>query len=202
MAEGLSAVDRPITTDDRVIPCLPNSMKLADWARTQGVDDKTAYRWFRAGLLPVPATPISTGTSMKGAGSSTRIQSRFPRNHNEAPLETLSEIAIRAARVDVTRGCHAALNLKDVAASDTETKNACGGDRRPRMGRQTPRKQEPNAGVGDVLPGFRATVNQAEGAEEPAGPASRAGPGCPGPGSLGRSRWPSRPRPDGRLRGP
>ena len=33
------------------------------------------------------------------------------------------------------------LNLKDVAASDTETKNACGGDARPRMGRQTPRKR-------------------------------------------------------------
>jgi hypothetical protein len=123
--EGLSAVDRQITTDDRVIPCLPNSMKLADWARTQGVDDKTAYRLFRAVLLPIPATPISTGISMKGAGSSTRIHSRFPRNHKEAPLETLSEIAILAARVtlDVTRGCHAARNLKDVAASDTETKS-------------------------------------------------------------------------------
>ena len=37
-------------------------MKLADWARTQGIDYKTAYRWFRAGLLPIPATQISTGT--------------------------------------------------------------------------------------------------------------------------------------------
>jgi putative transposase len=53
----------------------------------------------------------------------------------------------------IDRDQNAALNLKDVAASDTETKNACGGDGRPRVGRQSPRKQEPNAGVGDVLPG-------------------------------------------------
>lgn len=53
----------------------------------------------------------------------------------------------------IDRDLNAALNLKDVAASDTETQNACGGDGRPRMGRQTPMKQEPNAIVGDVLHG-------------------------------------------------
>jgi putative transposase len=53
----------------------------------------------------------------------------------------------------IDRDLNAAINLKDVAASDTETKNACGGDARPRAGRQTPRKQEPNAIVGDVLHG-------------------------------------------------
>ncbi len=37
-------------------------MKLADWARAQGVDYKTAYRWFRAGILPVPSTQLPTGT--------------------------------------------------------------------------------------------------------------------------------------------
>jgi putative transposase len=53
----------------------------------------------------------------------------------------------------IDRDLNAALNLKDVAASRTETKNACGGDIRPREGRQTPRKQEPNAISGDVLDG-------------------------------------------------
>ena len=37
-------------------------MKLADWAREQGLDYKTAYRWFRAGILPVPAEQLVTGT--------------------------------------------------------------------------------------------------------------------------------------------
>jgi len=37
-------------------------MKLADWARQQGIDYKTAYRWFRAGTLPVAAHQLPTGT--------------------------------------------------------------------------------------------------------------------------------------------
>ncbi len=37
-------------------------MKLADWARQQQVDYKTAYRWFRAGILPVPSRQLPTGT--------------------------------------------------------------------------------------------------------------------------------------------
>lgn len=37
-------------------------MKLSDWARQEGIDYKTAYRWFRAGSLPIPSTQISTGT--------------------------------------------------------------------------------------------------------------------------------------------
>jgi len=47
--------------------------------------------------------------------------------------------------LEIDRDLNAALNLKDVAASDTETKNACGGAGRPRTGRQAPGKQEPNA---------------------------------------------------------
>lgn len=30
-------------------------MKLADWARKRGINYVTAYRWFKAGILPVPA---------------------------------------------------------------------------------------------------------------------------------------------------
>jgi predicted site-specific integrase-resolvase len=37
-------------------------MKLGDWAKAQGIDYKTAYRWFRAGILPVPSTQLPTGT--------------------------------------------------------------------------------------------------------------------------------------------
>jgi putative resolvase len=37
-------------------------MKLANWAREQQIDYKTAYRWFRAGILPVPSRQLPTGT--------------------------------------------------------------------------------------------------------------------------------------------
>lgn len=37
-------------------------MKLPDWAAQQGIDYKTAYRWFRKGILPVRTTQLPTGT--------------------------------------------------------------------------------------------------------------------------------------------
>ena len=37
-------------------------MKLADWARQQGIRYKTAYKWFHKGILPVPARQLPTGT--------------------------------------------------------------------------------------------------------------------------------------------
>jgi putative resolvase len=37
-------------------------MKLSSWAKQQGIDYKTAYRWFRAGILPVPSRQLPTGT--------------------------------------------------------------------------------------------------------------------------------------------
>jgi putative resolvase len=37
-------------------------MKLAEWARQNGVSRQSATRWFHAGVLPVPARQLSTGT--------------------------------------------------------------------------------------------------------------------------------------------
>ncbi len=37
-------------------------MKLSDWARQQGISYITAWRWFQAGKLPVPARQLPTGT--------------------------------------------------------------------------------------------------------------------------------------------
>ncbi|MFF5208702.1 hypothetical protein [Streptosporangium sp. NPDC000396] len=37
-------------------------MKLAQWARSQGIHPQTAYRWFREGKMPVPARRLPTGT--------------------------------------------------------------------------------------------------------------------------------------------
>ncbi len=37
-------------------------MKLSDWARRQGISYLTAWRWFKAGRLPVPARQLPTGT--------------------------------------------------------------------------------------------------------------------------------------------
>jgi putative resolvase len=37
-------------------------MKLSEWARANGVSRQSATRWFQAGVLPVPARQLATGT--------------------------------------------------------------------------------------------------------------------------------------------
>jgi len=41
-----------------VVCCKNRGMNLAAWAERNGVARVTAYRWFRAGLLPVPARKV------------------------------------------------------------------------------------------------------------------------------------------------
>jgi putative resolvase len=42
--------------------CYYRGMKLAEWARANGVHPQTAYRWFRQGVMPVPARRLPSGT--------------------------------------------------------------------------------------------------------------------------------------------
>ena len=37
-------------------------MKLSEWARKQGINYRTAWRWFKTGQLPVTAVQTATGT--------------------------------------------------------------------------------------------------------------------------------------------
>jgi predicted site-specific integrase-resolvase len=37
-------------------------MKLSEWAKKQGVSYRTTWRWFKAGILPIPAKQLSNGT--------------------------------------------------------------------------------------------------------------------------------------------
>ena len=37
-------------------------MKLAAWAQQVGIHEDTAYKYFHAGCLPVPAVQLPTGT--------------------------------------------------------------------------------------------------------------------------------------------
>src|SRR5215469_10307054 len=75
-------------------------MKLAEWARQQGLDYKTAYRWFRAGILPVPSKQLPTGTILvepvplaekRGAAVYARVSSGDQKNNLERHLARLVE---------------------------------------------------------------------------------------------------------------
>ncbi|MHB1536107.1 MAG: IS607 family transposase, partial [Acidimicrobiales bacterium] len=38
------------------------AVKLSEWAKANGVSRQSARRWFHAGVLPVPARQLATGT--------------------------------------------------------------------------------------------------------------------------------------------
>jgi putative resolvase len=46
-------------------------MSLTGWARAQGVAPRTAYRWFREGVLPVPAQRVGPRTILVNIDAST-----------------------------------------------------------------------------------------------------------------------------------
>lgn len=45
-------------------PVMMTGVKLSEWARASGVSRQSATRWFHAGVLPVPARQLATGTSL------------------------------------------------------------------------------------------------------------------------------------------
>ncbi|WP_135257359.1 recombinase family protein [Thermus caldilimi] len=65
-------------------------MKLSDWARKQGVSYLTAWRWFKAGKLPVPARQLPSGTILveePRAQGRTVLYTRVSGPHQKADLE-------------------------------------------------------------------------------------------------------------------
>jgi len=78
-------------------------MKLADWARDQGIDYKTAYRWFRAGILPVPSRQLPTRTILVDPLttdiSGTALYARVSSSDQKADLDRqLARLATFAAK--------------------------------------------------------------------------------------------------------
>jgi predicted site-specific integrase-resolvase len=62
----------------RILTLAGITMKLAEWARKNGVHCVSARRWFRAGILPIPARQHSPGTIFVDdvlitAGSAVRV---------------------------------------------------------------------------------------------------------------------------------
>jgi putative resolvase len=83
-------------------------MNLTDWARAQGIAPRTAYRWFREGVLPVPAQRVGPRTILVnieaysslavtgGVGLYARVSSHDQRADLERQVARLSEWAARA----------------------------------------------------------------------------------------------------------
>ena len=80
-------------------------MKLAEWARANGVHPKTAYRWWREGILPVPArkagprtilVDTAAGDSAGAAGLYARVSSHDQREDLERQVARISDWAAEA----------------------------------------------------------------------------------------------------------
>lgn len=80
-------------------------MKLAEWARVNGVHPKTAYRWWREGILPVPARKVgprtilvdtAVGDSAGAAGIYARVSSPDQREDLERQVARISDWAAQA----------------------------------------------------------------------------------------------------------
>ena len=75
-------------------------VKLSDWARANGVSRQTATRWFHAGVLPVPARQLTTGTILEqrrpsptGLGVYARVSSGDQRGDLDRQVARLTAVA-------------------------------------------------------------------------------------------------------------
>ena len=80
-------------------------MKLAEWARANGVHPKTAYRWWREGTLPVPARKVgprtilvetAVGDRAGAVGLYARVSSHDQREDLERQVARISDWAAKA----------------------------------------------------------------------------------------------------------
>jgi putative resolvase len=80
-------------------------VKLTEWARANGVHPKTAYRWWREGILPVPAREVgprtiladtAVGDSVGGVGLYARVSSHDQREDLERQVARISDWAAKA----------------------------------------------------------------------------------------------------------
>ena len=83
-------------------------MDLTEWARAQGIHPQTAYRWFHAGTLPVPAVRVNQRTILVSPDAATkavpaealglyaRVSSHDQRGDLDRQVARLSEWAAKA----------------------------------------------------------------------------------------------------------
>ena len=66
-------------------------MKLSTWAKQQGIKYETAWKWFRKGILPVPARQMPTGTILVDApvvlGGQVAVYARVSSHDQKSDLE-------------------------------------------------------------------------------------------------------------------
>lgn len=94
-------------------------MKLSEWARQQGVSYRTAWNWFRAGVLPVPARQLPTGTilvDVPGLGEDEGTVAIYARVSSSDQQSDLDGQVARVARHLNERGMAVARTVTEVGS--------------------------------------------------------------------------------------
>ncbi|GIW31728.1 MAG: IS607 family transposase [Meiothermus sp.] len=108
-------------------------MKLSEWARRHGVPYRTAWKWFRQGILPVKAVQLPTGTILvledglkprEEAGNTAAIYARVSVHEARDDLERQAERLLSYA---AARGYRVVRVVKEVGSGVN--------DRRPKLER-------------------------------------------------------------------
>ena len=84
-------------------------MNLTEWARRQGIHPQTAYNWFHAGTLPVPAVRVNQRTILvspeaamstptEALGLYARVSSHDQRADLDRQVARLSEWAAKSGQ--------------------------------------------------------------------------------------------------------
>jgi putative resolvase len=87
-------------------------VNLKEWARLQGIHPQTAYRWFRAGKLPVPAVRVNSRSvlvapdavvapAQGGIGRYARVSSHDQRSDLDRQVARLTAWAVQSGRAVV-----------------------------------------------------------------------------------------------------
>src|SRR5258707_583518 len=96
-------------------------MNLKEWAKAQGVHPHTAYRWFREGTLPVPATRVGSRTILvnvdavaagAGVGGGVGLYARVSSHEQQTDLQRqvarlsgwAAQAGLRVVRVEAEVG--------------------------------------------------------------------------------------------------
>jgi len=92
-------------------------MKLSDWAKQQGIAYQTAWRWFKAGRLPVPATKTPSGAILVDptpvVGNDAWVYARVSSYPKKADLDRQAERCEEFCR---TRGWEVRKVVKEIAS--------------------------------------------------------------------------------------
>lgn len=91
-------------------------MKLSVWAKKKGISYKTAWRWFKAGTLPVAVEQTRTGTILVKEPPQTGIVALYARVSRSDQKQNLDQQIIRLLSFANERGLSVGMTVSEIGS--------------------------------------------------------------------------------------